>query len=102
MVHPFISSKLPELRVIFSLHKVKSAYLFGSVCTELFNENSDVDFLIEPGEELDPVIKGENLWNLYYALKKSLNRDIDLVTRESLKNKYFIEEVKRTSVSIYG
>jgi len=102
MVHPFIKAKLPELKNIFSRHGVKSAHLFGSACTELFDENSDVDFLIEPGDEPDPVIKGENLWDLYYALKKSLNRDVDMVTKDSLKNKYFIDEVNRTSIPIYG
>ena len=102
MVHPFVDAKLPELRTIFTLYGVKSVSLFGSACAELFNENSDVDFLIEPGDEADPVIKGEKLWDLYYALKKSLNRHVDLVTRDSLKNKYFIEEVNRTSIPIYG
>ena len=101
MVHPIIENKLPELGNIFKSHNVKRAYLFGSVCTEAFNETSDIDFLIEPGDEIDPVIGGEILWDLYYALKNLLKRDIDMVTRESLTNKYFIEELNRTSVPIY-
>ena len=102
MVHPFIKAKLPELKMIFSRHQVKSAHLFGSACTDAFNENSDVDFLIEPGDEPDPVIKGENLWDLYFELQDFLNRKIDLVTRDSMKNEYFIEEVNNTSIPIYG
>ncbi len=101
-MHPFIKAKLPELRNIFSLYGVKAAYLFGSACTNTFNDNSDIDLLIEPGDESDPVIKGENLWDLYFELQNFLNRKIDLVTRDSMKNKYFIAEVNRTSVPIYG
>ena len=101
-MHPFIGNKLGELNGIFKRHNVRKAYLFGSACTEDFNETSDIDFLIEPGEESDPVVKGENLWNLYYALKGFLNRDIDMVTRDSLTNKYFIQELDRTSTPIYG
>ena len=102
MVHSFIESKLAGLSSIFKQHKVKRAYLFGSACTEAFSDISDVDFLIEPGDETDPVVKGENLWDLYYALKNFLGRDVDIVTRESLTNKYFISEINRTSVPIYG
>ncbi len=102
MINSFIEIRLVELRRIFKRHNVKKAYLFGSACTDLFNENSDVDFLVEPGDETDPVLKGENLWDLYYALKAFLNRDIDMITSDSLQNRYFIEEVNRTSVPIYG
>ncbi len=102
MINSFIETRLVELRRIFKRHNVKKAYLFGSACTDSFNENSDVDFLVEPGDETDPVLKGENLWDLYYALKAFLNRDIDMITSDSLQNRYFIEEVNRTSVPIYG
>jgi predicted nucleotidyltransferase len=102
MIHPFIESKLIELGVIFKNHKIKRAYLFGSACTDAFNDTSDIDLLIEPGDEMDPVVKGENLWDLYYALKKLLGRDVDMITRDSLTNKYFIAELNRTSIPIYG
>lgn len=102
MVHHFIKDRVPELTNIFRKHNIKRVYLFGSACTDAFNENSDIDLLIEPGDEPDPVIKGEILWNLYFALQDFLNRKVDIVTRDSLKNKYFIEEVNRTSELIYG
>ena len=102
MIHPFITAKLPELNAVFSHHKVKSVRLFGSACTDAFIDNSDVDFLIEPGEEPDPVVRGEILWDLYFALQDLLNRKVDMVTVSSLTNKYFIEEVNRTSIPIYG
>jgi len=105
MIHPFISSKLPELIEIFKKHQVKKVYLFGSAVTEKFNDDSDIDFLIDPldeDDEPDPAARGEILWDLYYALKYFLNREVDMVTRKSLTNKYFIEELNRTSIPIYG
>ena len=102
MLHPFITDRMSGLNQIFSRHMVKRAYLFGSACTESFNDNSDVDFLIEPGDEPDPVVKGELLWDLFYSLKDFLGRDIDMITRDSLTNIYFIQEINRTSVPIYG
>jgi len=105
MVHPFINDRLPELTEIFKKHQVKKAYVFGSAVTDRFNENSDVDFLIEPLDpidEPDPVIRGEILWNLYFALEDLLHRKVDMVTKNSLTNKYFIRELDRTAIPIYG
>lgn len=42
-----IKSKLPEIIDVCKRHKVVKLYLFGSVLTDNFNENSDVDFLID-------------------------------------------------------
>ncbi len=105
MVHPFIETKLPELTEIFKKHQVKKAYVFGSVVTDRFNEDSDVDFLIEPqdeNDEPDPAMRGKVLWNLYYALQDLFQRKVDMVTKNSLRNKYFIAELNRTAVPIYG
>ena len=101
-MHAFIESKLTALSSIFLKHKVKAAFLFGSACTDAFNENSDIDFLIELHEETDPLVKGENLWDLYDTLKAFLGREVDLITRESLTNQYFISEINRNSIQIYG
>lgn len=103
MIHPTVIAKLPELTHLFKNHGVQKAFLFGSVVTDAFNENSDIDILIEPDEsEPDPVQRGEVLWSLYFNLKEVLQRDIDLVTRRSLSNAYFIAELNRTCVAIYG
>src|ERR1700740_3554163 len=104
MVHPFIKNKLPELTEIFKKYQVKKAYVFGSAVTDRFNESSDIDFLIEPleaGDEPDPVIRGEILWGLYFALEDLMKRKVDMVTKDSLTNKYFIQELNRTAVPIY-
>lgn len=102
MIHSFIESKLPELDGIFKMYHVKRVYIFGSATTMAFNERSDIDLLIEPGDEPDPVVKGEILWELYYALKRLFQRDVDMITRDSLTNKYLIETLNRTCIPIYG
>ena len=37
-----------------------------------------------------------------YALEDLLNRDIDLVESQSLKNPYFINSVNNTKTLVYG
>ena len=102
-MHPFIESKLPEIKQLFEQYDIKSAYLFGSAGTDGFGEKSDVDFLIEFGNRItDPAERGENWWSLYYALKELLQRDVDLLTMNSLSNPYLIDEINRTKRMIYA
>jgi len=99
----FISEKkLCELRKILEKHKVKRAYLFGSILTEHFNENSDIDFLISFQDGLEPLYNGELWWSLYDELRLMFNREIDIITERTLKNPYFIKELNETKQLIYG
>jgi hypothetical protein len=93
---------MPKVIALFKKHKIKRAYVFGSVLTDKFNEQSDVDFLVNLQEGLDPVDAGGHLWDLTYELEDLLNRKIDLITERSLKNPYFIKELNETRLPIYG
>ncbi|MDY6326149.1 MAG: nucleotidyltransferase domain-containing protein [Bacteroidales bacterium] len=88
---------------ILKQYKVKTAYLFGSVLTDRFDENSDIDLLVSFEDfTQDPLERGENSWNLQFALEDSLHREVDLINEASLKNPYFIKEVNETRYKIYG
>ena len=100
-MHEVLKSKLPEIKTLFKKYKVKRAFAFGSVCTPSFNDKSDIDFLISFEDGLDPLVQGENWWSLYYALQKLLNREIDLVSENTLMNPYFSKVLDKTKTSIY-
>ncbi len=102
MIHPQFQNQLPIVMQLMKQHKVKNAFVFGSVVTNRFNDKSDVDFLINFEENLEPLEKGELMWNLRFALQDVLHREIDLLTESSLKNPYFIEELNEKKVLIYG
>ncbi|SFG56246.1 nucleotidyltransferase family protein [Pedobacter insulae] len=102
MIHRSLQKYLPQMISLFKKHKVKNAYVFGSAVTGNFNEKSDVDFLVNLNEGLDPVDAGEHLWDLADELEELLNRKIDLLTERSLKNPFFIKELSETKVVIYG
>jgi hypothetical protein len=88
---------------ILKKYKVKTAYLFGSVLTDRFNENSDIDLLVNYEDfTKDPIERGENSWNLQFALEDTLHREVDLVNEANLKNPYFIKELNETKYQIYG
>ncbi len=97
-----ISSNIDTIRQFFKNHKIEKAYVFGSAANENFDENSDIDFLIKFKAGLDPLEKGELWWNLHDTLRDFFNREIDIVTENSLKNPYFIKELDKTKKLIYG
>ncbi len=102
MLHPSVQAVLPQIIILFQKHKIKNAFVFESVLTGNFKPDSDVDFLVNLHDGLDPVVAGEHLWNLEFELKDLLNRDVDLLTERSLKNPYFINEINASKLSIYG
>lgn len=96
-----LSNKLNELKNICSLLKVKKLYAFGSVVSNQFKPESDIDFLISFDENISAEQYTENYFSLHYKLKELFNRKIDLITEKSLKNPYFIESVNKSKELIY-
>jgi predicted nucleotidyltransferase len=102
MIHPFLQEKLPAINKLFRENHVKNAYAFGSVCTDKFNDDSDVDLLINMEADLEPLVRGELMLNVWDALEEILNRRVDLLSEKSLRNPYFIEELNEKKVLVYG
>ena len=102
MINYSLQKQLPEITGILSRHYISRAYIFGSACTDHFNEKSDVDFLISFREGLDPVEQGEQWWNLLFELEDYLHHDVDLLTENSLRNPYLIESINKQKQLIYA
>ncbi|MFN4144210.1 MAG: nucleotidyltransferase family protein [Runella sp.] len=101
-MNQIIKDKLEAIRQILSTHKVQRAYLFGSSVTDTFDSDSDIDLLVRFDDSIPALEKGELWWSLYDTLRDLLKREVDLMTENSLKNPYFIEELERTKQLIYG
>ena len=93
--------KLKEIQELCKANKVKSLFAFGSVTREDFNQNSDIDLVVDIDEK-DPF----NYSDLYFMLKSKfeaiLKRPIDLLEERAIKNKFFRQELENTKVLIYG
>ena len=101
MVNEAFKDQLPVLIELLKKHKIKKAYFFGSVLTDKFKADSDLDLLIKFQEGLEPLEKGKLMWELEYAIEDNLFRNADLLEESSLKNPYFIKEMNETKQLIY-
>ena len=100
-MNKIISDKIDELKRLCNVYKVKSMYAFGSVCTDKFNDNSDIDLLIS-FDNLSIEQYTDNYFDLHYKLQNLFSRKIDLLTDNSLSNPYFIKGIEQTKQLIYA
>jgi len=99
-MNPLLTNNIKQIENICRNHKVKKLYVFGSVCTDKFNDNSDVDFIISFEQKYFENYV-ENYLSLEQELKQLLKHDIDLIAEETLQNPYFIKVVNKTKTPIY-
>ena len=97
-----IQQNIDKIISLCRKYKVKNMYVFGSILTPRFNDESDVDLLVNFSNELDYLSYADNILDLYADLKDLLGRDVDLVDESSIKNPYFKKEVAQTKQLIYG
>ncbi|HAQ18998.1 MAG TPA: nucleotidyltransferase [Prolixibacteraceae bacterium] len=96
-----LENKKEVLKVICKTLKVQRLYAFGSVVTEKFGEDSDIDFLFSFADNLTVEEYTNNYFSLQYRLREVFNREIDLITERTLSNPYFIDSINETKELIY-
>ena len=98
-----IELNLQRILDLCRLHKVKTLSVFGSILTDRFNDQSDVDLLVdfEPvdHEEFDYV---GNYFDLKDSLERLLNRKVDLIEYGKNLNPIFKALVDKKKLLIYG
>ncbi len=97
----YLTPHIPQIQKLCKQHHVDRLYAFGSVLTERFSEDSDVDLIVNftqmPLEDY-----ADNYFDLKFSLQDMLNRPVDLLEGQALKNPYFIKEVDAKKQLIYG
>ncbi len=96
-----LENKISDLKRICLTLDVKRLYAFGSVVSDKFREDSDIDFLISFSENLSIEQYTDNYFALQYELRDLFKREIDIVTERTLSNPYFIESIDETKKLIY-
>lgn len=96
----YIDKYIMNLQSLCKKNKVKSLYVFGSVLTDSFNDQSDIDLVVDI-EANDPLEYAENYFNLKFSLQDLLNRQIDLLENKAIKNPYIRQNIENSKRLIY-
>ncbi len=97
----FVKAKQKTLQSICAQLSVKQLYVFGSVLTQDFNQNSDIDFLVRFDQSLSTQQYATNYFLLHEKLETIYARPVDVVTENMLGNPYFIEMLNQSKRLIY-
>ena len=84
-----------------SAFKVDELYAFGSVLTDKFNPESDIDFIVSIVSN-DPIEYAENYFELKFELERIFKRKVDLLEQKAIKNKTFENLVNKKKVLVYA
>lgn len=97
-----INDNIHKLAALCQQYKVKKLYVFGSILTSRFNDDSDVDLLVNFTPEIDFNNYADNFLDFYHSLKLLFGREVDLVEESAVKNPFFKKELEETKHLIYG
>jgi len=96
-----IDNKKADIAALCSRYKVGKMYLFGSALTNRFNNDSDIDLLVDFNkEEIGDYF--DNFFELKYALEALFGRSVDLVEEKNVRNPYFKKSIDSSKALIYG
>ncbi len=96
-----LESYISEIIKLCENHKVKSLYAFGSVLTDSFNNESDIDLIVD-FSNIAVEDYADNYFDFKFSLQEMLKRPIDLLEEKAIKNPYLRQSVNQQRQLVYG
>lgn len=95
-----INQHINQIVSLCQKNKVYSLFAFGSVITNSFRDESDIDLVVDINDD-DPVSFTEKYFNLKFQLEELLKRKIDLLELKAIRNRFLKDEIDRTKIQVY-
>lgn len=100
-MNKIVEKNIQLVKELCKRYDIKEMYLFGSICSDNFRHDSDIDFLIS-FKEISTEKYTDNYFELHYKLEELFKRKIDLITVNSLSNPYLIKSIEETKQLLYA
>jgi len=82
-----IDKNMDKIRRLCEQHYVSQLSVFGSILTNKYNKNSDIDLLVN-FSNIDLQNYADNYFSLKQALEEIFMRQVDLLEDKAIKNPY--------------
>ena len=96
-----IENNIQKIVALCKKYKVGKLFVFGSILTSRFNDDSDVDLVVD----FDKVTLEEyadNYFDFKYALEKLFGRDVDMLEDKAIRNPILRRNIDNSTQLIYG
>ena len=98
-----IEMNMDKIVALCKKYKVAKLWVFGSILTPRFNENSDVDFLVDFDEKQIELLEyADNFFSFIHEIEAVVGRKVDMVVNKSIKNRFFRAEVDETKKLLWS
>ena len=81
----FLNQYNAQIADLCRRYSVERLFAFGSVLTDRFNDESDVDLIVDIADE-SPLEYADNYFNLKFGLSDLFGRPVDLLENKALRN----------------
>lgn len=89
-----IEMNIDKIIALCKKYKVAKLWVFGSILTPRFNDESDVDFLVDFDEKnIELLDYADNFFDFIHEIEAVMGRKVDMVVNKSIKNRFFRAEV---------
>ena len=97
----FLSQYDTQIADLCRRYSVERLFAFGSVLTDRFNDESDVDLIVDIADE-SPLEYADNYFNLKFGLSNLFGRPVDLLENKALRNAQMRKHIDEFPQPIYA
>ena len=97
----FLSQYNAQIADLCRRYSVERLFAFGSVLTDRFNDESDVDLIVDIADE-SPLEYADNYFNLKLGLSDLFGRPVDLLENKALRNAQMRKHIDESKQLIYA
>ncbi len=97
----FLSQYNAQIADLCRRYSVERLFAFGSVLTDRFNDESDVDLIVDISDE-SPLEYADNYFNLKFGLSDLFGRPVDLLENKALRNAQMRKHIDESKQLIYA
>lgn len=96
-----IDRNIETIRALCKKHKVARLFVFGSVLTDRFKSESDIDFIVD-FQDIELYDYADNYFELKDSLEHIFNRKVDLLENQAINNPYLRQSIDSQKQIVYG
>ncbi|ETK00546.1 nucleotidyltransferase [Tannerella sp. oral taxon BU063 isolate Cell 2] len=97
----FLNQYNAQIADLCRRYSVERLFAFGSVLTDRFNDESDVDLIVDIADE-SPLEYADNYFNLKFGLSDLFGRPVDLLENKALRNAQMRKHIDESKQLIYA
>ena len=96
-----IELNIDNIHYLCNKYNVGKLFAFGSVNNDKFNDNSDIDLIVN-FNNVDLYNYADNYFDFKFSLENLFKRNVDLLEDKAINNPYLRQSIDSSKQLIYG